>query len=66
MSYEHDLSFNLRLRGMKEARIADAIEEVRVHSASSGETPESEFGTAEEYAATFPMVKKKSNCGAPA
>lgn len=44
---------------MKEADIADVVAEVRDHAAASGEIPETEFGTAEEYAASFPASTKK-------
>lgn len=66
MSYEHDLSFQLRLRGLKEADIADVVAEVRDHAASGGEMPETEFGTPEEYAASFPAptTKRRRSAGA--
>ncbi|MBB5748730.1 hypothetical protein [Micrococcus sp. TA1] len=60
MTYERDLAFNLRLRGVPEAQVAEAIEEVRAHTASDDSSPEAEFGTAQEYAASFPAVKRRS------
>jgi len=53
MSYERDLAFNLRLRGIAEQQIEEAVHEVHTHTAATGVTPESEFGTPEEYAKTF-------------
>ena len=44
---------------MTETDIAGVVVEVRDHAAASSETPESEFGTAEEYAARFPVSTKK-------
>jgi hypothetical protein len=58
MSYEKDLVFNLRLRGLPEDQIMDALSEVKAHTLSTGAPPESEFGTAEEYALTFPKTKR--------
>ncbi|MCY7290353.1 MAG: hypothetical protein LH624_19440 [Cryobacterium sp.] len=58
MSYERDLVFNLRLRGLTENRMVDALSEVKAHTLSTGALPESEFGTAEEYALTFPKTKR--------
>lgn len=60
MSYEHDLAFALRLRGLSEARIAEAVREVQAHTLSAGTSPEDEFGTAEEYASTFPATKRRT------
>jgi Flp pilus assembly protein TadB len=60
MTYERDLAFNLRLRGVPESQVAEAIEEVRAHTASADSSPEAEFGTAQEYAASFPAVKRRS------
>ena len=57
MSYEHDLAFNLRLRGIPEPQIAEAVEEVRVHTHSTGQSAEDEFGSTDEYAQTFPQQK---------
>ena len=60
MSYEHDLAFALRLRGVSEARIAEAVREVQAHTLSAGTSPEAEFGTPEEYASTFPATKRRT------
>lgn len=60
MSYEHDLAFNLRQRGLAESQVAEAIEEVRAHTATTGVSAEAEFGPAEQYAESFPSVKRHS------
>jgi ascorbate-specific PTS system EIIC-type component UlaA len=60
MSYEHDLAFNLRQRGLPESQLAEVIDEVRAHTATTGASAEAEFGTAEQYAASFPAVKRRS------
>ena len=60
MTYEHDLAFNMRLRGVTEQQIAEAIDEVAAHTMSTGTPPELEFGTPEEYAASFPKARRKS------
>ena len=60
MSYERKLTFNLRLRGLCEAEIAEAVDEVRAHEAAAGTPAEAEFGTAEEYATQFPKKKRRT------
>ena len=60
MSYERKLTFNLRLRGLSEAEIAEALDEVRSHEAAAGTPAEAEFGTAEEYAQQFPKKKRRT------
>ena len=60
MSYERKLTFNLRLRGLPEAEIADVIDEVRAHEAAAGTPAEADFGTAEEYASQFPKKKRRT------
>lgn len=60
MSYERDLAFNLRQRGLPESQVAEVIDEVRAHTATTGTPAEAEFGTAEDYAASFPAVKRRS------
>lgn len=60
MSYERKLTFNLRLRGLSEAEIAEALDEVRAHEAAAGTLAEAEFGTAEEYAQQFPKKKRRT------
>lgn len=57
MTYEKDLAFNLRTRGMSEPQIIEVISEVRAHAAN-GVSAVSEFGTPEEYAASFPKTKR--------
>lgn len=63
MSYEHDLAFQLRLQGLPEADIAEALDDVRAHTAASGRAPEEEFGTPTEYAAAFPVAEKHTSPG---
>lgn len=60
MTYEHDLAFNLRIRGTPESQIAEVLEEVRAHASTTGTSAESEFGTPEEYASSFPKVKRRT------
>lgn len=60
MSYERNLTFNLRLRGLSETEIAEALDEVRAHGAAAGTPVEAEFGTAEEYAKQFPKTKRRT------
>lgn len=60
MSYERNLTFNLRLRGLSEPEIAETLEEVRAHETATGTPAEAEFGTAEEYAKQFPKKKRRT------
>jgi hypothetical protein len=60
MSYERRLTFNLRVRGLSESEIAQALDEVRAHEAATGTSAETEFGTAEEYAKQFPKQKRRT------
>ena len=60
MSYERSLTFNLRVRGLSEPEIAEALDEVRSHEAATGTPAEAEFGTAEEYAKQFPKQKRRT------
>jgi hypothetical protein len=60
MSYERNLTFNLRIRGLSEAEIAETLAEVRAHVDAAGTPPEAEFGTAEEYAKQFPWRKRRT------
>lgn len=60
MSYERRLTFNLRVRGLSESEIAEALEEVRAHEAATGTPAEAEFGTAEEYSKQFPKKKRRT------
>ena len=59
MTYEKDLAFNLRTRGMSESQIIEVISEVRAHAAN-GVSAETEFGTPEEYASSFPKSKRRT------
>lgn len=60
MSYQRHLTFNLRIRGLSEPEIAEALDEVRAHEAATGTPAEAEFGTAEEYAKQFPKKKRRT------
>ena len=60
MSYARKLTFNLRLRGLSEAGIAEALDEVRAHEAETGIPAEAEFGTAGDYAKQFPQKKRRT------
>jgi hypothetical protein len=60
MSYERNLTFNLRLRGLSEPEIAEVLDEVRAHEAATRTPAEAEFGTAEEYAKQFPKKKRRT------
>ncbi|MCU1407437.1 MAG: hypothetical protein JWQ43_3740 [Glaciihabitans sp.] len=60
MTYEHELAFNLRQRGIPEATIAETVDEVRAHTAMTGTDAASEFGTPVEYASSFPEVKRST------
>ncbi|MDP9999592.1 MULTISPECIES: hypothetical protein [Pseudarthrobacter] len=59
MSYERNLTFNLRLRGLSEAEIAEAMAEVRAHADAAGTPAAAEFGP-DEYARQFPKQKRKT------
>ncbi|MBT2552414.1 hypothetical protein [Arthrobacter sp. ISL-5] len=60
MSYERNLTFNLRIRGVSEDEIAETLDEVRAHEAAAGTPAEAEFGKAEEYAKQFPKTKMRT------
>ncbi|MET3719146.1 MULTISPECIES: hypothetical protein [unclassified Arthrobacter] len=60
MSYERNLTFKLRVRGLSEAEIAEVLNEVRAHEATAGTNVETEFGAAEEYAKQFPRTKRRT------
>jgi hypothetical protein len=60
MSYERDLAFNLRIRGLPEDEIAETLDEVRAHAAANGSPAEDEFGSPQEYAKQFPKQKTRS------
>jgi hypothetical protein len=60
MTYERDLAFNLRIRGVSEREIAETLEEVRAHEAASGTSAKDEFGTPQDYAKQFPKGKRRS------
>ena len=60
MTYERDLAFNLRIRGVSEHEIAETLEEVRAHEAVPGTAATDEFGTPQEYAKQFPKGRRRS------
>jgi len=60
MTYERDLAFNLRIRGIPECEIAEIVAEVRAHEAATGTPAKDEFGAAQEYAKQFPKGKSRS------
>lgn len=60
MNYRRSLTFNLRIRGLSEAEIAETLKEVRAHEAAAGTPAEIEFGKAEEYAKQFPKKKRRT------
>ena len=60
MSYERNLAFNLRTRGLSEPEIAEVLDEVWAHESATGTPAEAEFGTAEEYAKQFPKKKMRT------
>ncbi|MBT2549356.1 hypothetical protein [Arthrobacter sp. ISL-65] len=60
MTYERDLAFNLRIRGISEPQIAETLEEVRAHEAATGTPAQDEFGAAQDYAKQFPKGRRRS------
>ena len=60
MSYERNLTFNLRIRGLSESEITEVLDEVRAHQATAGTSAAAEFGTADEYAKQFPKTKRRT------
>ncbi|MDR7082714.1 putative nucleic acid-binding Zn ribbon protein [Arthrobacter ginsengisoli] len=60
MSYERNLTFNLRLRGLSETEIVEVLDEVRAHEAAAGTPAEEDFGTAQEYAQQFTKKKRRT------
>ena len=59
MTYEKGLAYHLRTRGMSESQIIEVISEVRAHT-TDDVSAESEFGTPEEYASSFPKSKRRT------
>lgn len=59
MSYEQELTFELRLRGRSESEIAETIRELRAHGGDATSFTE-EFGAPAEYARGFEKRKRKS------
>lgn len=60
MTYERDLAFSLRIRGIPEREIDELVAEVRAHEAATGTPAKDEFGAAQEYAKQFPKGKSRS------
>jgi len=60
MTYERELTFALRLRGLRDDEITAALEVARVHVTTARSTMEDELGTPTEYAAQFPRSRHLS------
>jgi hypothetical protein len=60
MSYERNLAFNLRVRGLSETEITEVLDDVRAHQAASGAPAAAEFGPADEYAKQFAKTKRRT------
>jgi hypothetical protein len=60
VSYQRNLTFNLRLRGLSEEDITEVLDEIQAHEAATGDPAEAEFGGAEEYAKQFPKKKRRT------
>lgn len=60
MSYDRELAFNLRIRGLSEEQVSETLDEVRAHESATGSAAEDEFGPAKEYATQFPKGKQRS------
>ena len=58
MTYQRDLAFALRVRGVAEKDVADIVAEVDAH-AQEGIVLEEFFGAPDEYAARFPEGPKR-------
>ncbi|WP_193597406.1 hypothetical protein [Microbacterium sp. YJN-G] len=59
MSYEQDLTFELRLRGRDETEIAEILREVQAHGTDDADL-EREFGAPAEYAASFGRSRRRT------
>lgn len=59
MSYEQELTFELRLRGRSDREIADVLRELCSHGADDEKLRE-EFGSPAEYAAEYEPRKRKT------
>jgi len=59
MTYEQELTFQLRLRGRGEDEIAETIREIRAHGTDPAALRE-EFGTPAEYAEGFEKRGRRS------
>jgi fatty acid desaturase len=60
MSYERNLAFNLRVRGLSEFEIKEVLDDVRAHQAAAGTPAVTEFGPADVYAKQFPKTKRRT------
>jgi hypothetical protein len=60
MTYEQQLTFQLRLRGQTENEIAEVLREVRAHPLAGEESMESVFGTAVTYSESFEKKKRRT------
>lgn len=63
MSYEQNLTAELRYRGLSESRIAEVLAEVKAHT-PAGADPTEHFGVpadyAEQYTAELPIRKRRA------
>ena len=60
MSYEQDLTFALRMRGLTDAEIAKALGEAAEYSTEAKSSLQDLFGPPVEYASQFPKRKRAS------
>jgi fatty acid desaturase len=60
VSYYQDLAFSLRCRRVPEARVEEALREVRDLCEQSGQEPREQFGPASDYAEQFPEGSVRS------
>jgi len=60
VSYEQDLAFALRMRGLTDAEIAKALGEAATYSVEARSSLQDLFGSPVEYASQFPKRKRAS------
>jgi hypothetical protein len=61
--YERELVILLRMRGVPETEIAQAITETRAYAKKSGQPIEDAFGTPAEFASQFPVRNSPTTKG---
>lgn len=59
MSYYNRLAYNLRLRRVAEPRVREILLEVSALSQESDQSPQEQFGPADDYAEQFPRGEKR-------